>query len=523
MTSSTISRTSPHDDIAVPAHRHPRIAVVGARGLLLEAIVSVVAALGMVATTRSIPLDPIDRVGQVSGLSGVLLHFTLAVFVLALVVVVDHAVPRWAPRHLSRLVWPALAGLATGAFAAGIMLALRGTEWPLNGPNGDVNVVATWADQLQHGGSVEPGYPPLFIYLLSYVSRLTDQPSIYAMKDAQIVGTALYGPIAYLAWRLIVPPMWALIIGIVGILPFLDPNKPFTLISLLVMVPLLCCFVGKLRRVACMSRRTIGLTAGVLGVALAVCLLVYSGWFLWYALGTGAAILLAFPWRTARGKGALFVGVGAVAFFATASWYLLPMVGQAPAPDTYFYFDTNTEPAFIAMWRGDYPGPVGVWPPPGELGNVGLFTIGLVAAAASAIWSGGRRSVVWVLALSMAGAWLMRFLVASKMWETKQVNLYPRTTMVILGCLLFLALYSAYLRFGPRTRDDLMTTSQRFAVLVATAILFGSAASASADRYMPRQDGSVGQFAYRAHATALLDGSCPENPAPECVPTGATP
>src|SRR5439155_6738427 len=125
-----------------------------------------------------------------------------------------------------------------------------------------------------------------------------------------------------------------------------------------------------------------------------------------YLLGLTAAVFVLLTWRYALGLLDDPIGV----------------------KDAYVYFDVNTEPLYIAMWRNDTPGTVGVWPPIGELGGVGLFTILLAAGLGGAVVLGRRKTVTIGLTLMMAGAWLSRFQFARKLWETKLVQLYPRTT-----------------------------------------------------------------------------------------------
>ena len=121
--------------------------------------------------------------------------------------------------------------------------------------------------------------------------------------------------------------------------------------------------------------------------------------------------------------------------------------------DNYMYFDTRTDPAYIAMWRNDSGANVGpTWPPLGELGNVGLFSVLLVAGLALALALGWRRTTVIACCGVMAGAWLLRFYLAGQMYATGKVQLYPRTTVLILYCLLVLIGYTIYLATD-RIRD----------------------------------------------------------------------
>ena len=100
-----------------------------------------------------------DRVGQVSGVAGLDLRFLL----LALVVLGGCLVagrrggPAWP--LVRRCACAATAGLTTGLIAGGILLALRGTDWPLFANDGDSGQLLRWADDLLAGRPPPADYP----------------------------------------------------------------------------------------------------------------------------------------------------------------------------------------------------------------------------------------------------------------------------------------------------------------------------------------------------------------------------
>ena len=118
-----------------------------------------------VQLSRSIVVDPLDRIGQVSGLAALDLRFVRP----------RPAGPRgvWGGRPARRgAAWPvvrplacaAVAGLATGLVGGGILLALRGTDWPLFAYWGDSGQLVRWADDLLAGRGVPADYPPVVIH-----------------------------------------------------------------------------------------------------------------------------------------------------------------------------------------------------------------------------------------------------------------------------------------------------------------------------------------------------------------------
>jgi hypothetical protein len=487
-----------------------------------EALVALGAAVVSVQLSRSIVVDPLDRIGQVSGLAALDLRFVA----LGLVVVLAAAA---AGRHPAvwevarRVACAAVAGLTTGLVAGGVLLALRGTDWPLFANWGDSGQLIRWVDDIVAGRGVPGDYPPVVLHLVAWWSEVTGVSTARALRAVQVVATALFGPLAYLSWRLVLAPVWALAVTLVAAIPMLEPYKPYTTVVLVALVPVLIAFLRVLRRAGALTWTRVALVGVATGIGLGVLFCVYSGWFLWSAPGALVAALVVFPWRTAPLRGLALLGLAAAGLVAVAWPHLVGILRAAgTVQDRYFYFDTAVEPAYIAMWRNDLPGDVGPWPPPGELAGVGLFTVLLVVGLGVAVAVAGRRTAVLTICALVAGAWLMRFWIASQMYDTQTVQLYPRTTAQILFCLLLLAVFAA-LHGGRRvldawharvTADDgdrpRPAAAATIGALCAGLLLALSMGSATADRYLPRNDGSVGLLAYVAQHVRQPDGTCPD-------------
>lgn len=496
-----------------------------------EALVAFATALIMLLLSHSIDIDPIDRIGQVSGLAGLDLRFlVLGLLVVVACVVMGRLGGRpW--EITSGYACAAVAGLVTGLVAGGVLVALSGTSWPLFADGGDSGQLAIWADDVIAGRPTPDNYPPVVFHLLAWLSELTGSTTSGALRSVHIVGTALFGPIAYLAWRLLLAPAWALAVTLVAALPLLEPYKPYTTIVLVALVPVLIGLLSELRRAADRSLRRIALVGLGAGAALGLLFVTYSGWFVWSAPGAIVAALIVFPWRTAPGRGAALLGLAVLALVAVANRHLFGLLASGgTVKDRYFYFDTDVDPAYIAMWRNDLPGNVGPWPPPGELAGVGVFTVLLVVGLALAVAFGAARTTVITLGTLLAGAWLLRLWFASQMFATGTVQLYPRTTPEILYCLLLLSIFAV--RYGLRRAagplaaltgrdDERAVRPARVAVTIGAicaALLFGmSAGSATADRFMPRNDGSAGLLTYVAHNVRQLDGTCPQHSTGACA------
>jgi galactan 5-O-arabinofuranosyltransferase len=362
---STVPQLSAHDDAQ---HSTPDVSAVqvdtpaaapGARRLLIvaEAVVSVGMALLMVLLARTIEVSPLDRIGQVSGLAGLQLRFALLGVVLLIAVVVTTRI-RWPSLSsvVTALAAAAAAGLSTGLIAGAIIVALRGTSVGLAG--GDTGNLLAWTRTLMATNTMPDVYPPAFINALAWYSELTGDTPERSLKVMQVLWTALVGPATYLAWRPLLPPLWALGIGTVIALPLIEPYKPYTTVTLPVLIPVLVLLLQRLRRSGHASWRRLVVTGAGFGLALGAIFLVYSGWFVWSAPGVLVAALVVFPWRrTEWWRGLTLLITTAAVFVLVTSRHLLGLLGLlgSSEKDRYFYFDTWTEPTYIAMWRNGLP------------------------------------------------------------------------------------------------------------------------------------------------------------------------
>jgi galactan 5-O-arabinofuranosyltransferase len=490
-----------------------------AGAMALEVVASLVAAAWLTLSARGIRVDPLVRVGQVSGLAGIGPRFTLAGLVLVALLGLASRVRGGAAFGIAaRVACGALAGLATGFVAAGILVALRGTPWCLNADWGDSGRLIKWANAVLRKEEY-PFYPPLPVHTIALYSRAFGLPAGFALKHLQIIGTALVGPLAYLSWRLLLPPIWALGIGVLAAMPLVDPYKPYANSVLIALVPaLVYCFRWVQRAGELDYRRLCLLGVGV-GVGFTLLYYCYYGWFQWSAPGAVIAAALVFPWRDARARprAAVLLGLAGLSFIGPCAPLLVRALREGFA-DNYFYFDTNVDPAYFAMWRWDLAGTTTEWPPPGELGGVGLFTLLLALALGVSIALGRGDVLVTTVAWLIGGTWVLRYWYAQRMYATQLVQLYPRTTIELVYCSLVLCGYAAYLvaqRFARRrpaeTPNDTEQDPDRPASYVLGAVcalllVLGSAGSAMADRYMPANDTpqTYHSLAWQAHHTRAV-------------------
>ena len=235
------------------------------------------------------------------------------------------------------------------------------------------------------------------------------------------------------------------------------------------------------------------------------------------------ALAVVFPWRSKSGRksAALFGAVTLVVFGIAIAGYVHGIItfraevtrsagGNSEEPmfrDDYLHFDTDIDPAYVLMWKGDTPGATNPreWPPPGELGGIGVYTILVLAGMGVAIALARKRTVVIVTCLVLAGVWFQRFWVAHYLWSTKLVQLYPRTAIELAYLLFVIAGFGVYylVEFARRRvdADDKHGSSRLIGAFCALALLFGMMASGVADRYMPYDSlpRTLGIFTFAAH------------------------
>lgn len=477
-----------------------------------EGGVAVATALGFVAWSRQVDANPLDQIAQVSALA----HLQLQLWVLGgVAVLVALAGARWAGRRIAALAEPiacsVVAGLATSFVAGAVLVGLNGTPWGVGGRSHDSNNLAAWATALSDGGSIaSPVYPPAYVYALSWLSDLTGQPAYYALKDLQIIGTALLGPITYVAWRMVFRPLWALGAGTVAVLPVLDGYKPAGALVVAVSIPLFVAATQAFRRSATLPvPALVGIGAG-LGALLALLLLTHPVYVLWPAPGVAVAVLLLTPWRTARWRPFVLLGSGLVTVALLAGRYLYAfLTGISDTTENYFYFDALQEPAYFLMWRGSSR-PTGEWPIPGEVGGVGVFALLVAAAIGVALALAYRRSLVATVILCFASVWAFRFYAAARMSALHEVRLWPRTSVLLAYCaLLLIGAASFAVSRAPALRGRVRAPGATLGVVVAVLLVFGMAGSATASKYLPDGPGKPGGLTWAAQHARLLDGSCP--------------
>jgi len=486
----------------------------GWRALLLEAVVALVVIVAFLGLALSIRINPLLRVGQVSGLASLQLRFMLIALPLLIAVILAARLRDGRYFELVvRITCAALAGLVSAFVAGGVIVALRHTPYCLNAHNGDTGLIALWANAFSNhdpAGYPPPFYPPAFPHILAWYKDLSDQPALYALKDLQIAITALVGPATYLCWRRLLRPLWALAIGGLSILVLVEPYKPYEGLVLVVLVPLLIQLAEALRTAEDRTIQDLAKAGVGYGIVLGALCLLYSGWFKWSAPGFIVATACLVPWRGGRWRAwAVLAGVALIVFVAMLWGYLGAIHhytqvtgtsslggGKPMIMDDYVYFDVLVDPAYFALWKGDLPGTVGAWPPPGELGGLGVYALLIFAGFGAAIAFGRQRTPVVVVAAIIGGTWLLRFWYAHHLYDTHLVQLYPRTSIELAYAFVVITGLGVYFAAEKLVRDR--PASYSIGALATLVLIFGAAGSAIADRYMPANERSLGLLGWNA-------------------------
>jgi hypothetical protein len=466
---------------------------------------------------RGLNVNPMVRDGQVSALAALQLRFGGLAVLLVAALLTAHKVRDGRHYELAkRVVCGSIAGLASGFLAGGIVVALMGTPWPMFGLQGDTGRLVSWSASIVAGhGNPNPQYPPLTLDMMAWWAQIFHHgDTAHAFRDLEIIGAALSGPAAYLAWRLVLNPMWALVVGVVPAYSIIDPYKPYDAIVMMVLLPVFIRVVRHARRVGDDSWRSVVVWGLVFGAVFVTLFLTYPGSSLWCVPGATAAVLLAFPWsRAAALKLAALLGVALATFLAGAGWYVRILIDQSSLnPDFNHGFDGYTQPAFYSMWRTDMPGDVGQWPPPGELAGLGLFSIVTFIGLGVAIWLGWRRSLTLTVSCIFISTWLWRMWFASQMFATGRLQLWPRTDnqllyLTFVGAAFAVCAVAAKLATLPKV---VVRPAAQVGALFAVVMILGSAASSVTDYWMPAKTNSYKILIYVSQTMRKPDGSCPK-------------
>jgi galactan 5-O-arabinofuranosyltransferase len=520
--------------------------VVAGRWPAYEAAVAFAAAAWMLVSTKTIAVfAPLDRVSQVSGLAALQFRFLLP----ALACVVFLLLARRSAKYrdlAARTAFAALPGLVSGFLAAGVLLALRGANLPLGGTAGDAGDMERWAIMLQHGQMTHPGYPPLYPRFVWFVAQLNHHDVFLGLKYAEIFTTAILGPAAYLAWRLVVARPWACVLALVYVPTLAEPYKAYEPLVLAIIIPIVIAFLRYLRTSPARGLVHLALAGLAWGLLVGEIFILFAGPFYWAAFGVGLGTLVMFPWRTGPRHGLTLLGATVVGFLIPSYHLIDGLLHEAPDP--YFFFGTSQDPAYTFVYLTDLPGNAiknGTWPPTGELGGVGVFGVIVLILTGVAIWLGMRRTPVLLTAGLLAGAWVMRFYLASHEYRDQLVRYWPRTTTFSLYCFLILSVFAVKLigervqefvkqhqaltagaaaqtaqtaqtaeagtEAGPEAGTELPTPRRKavkqpapfqtglVGLAFALSLFAGMSASAATDKIMPKNNGSEGQLSWQAH------------------------
>jgi hypothetical protein len=440
--------------------------------------------------------DPLDRGHQVAVVSALTLALLFASSAWLLLVHPTKAGP-----GTSR--WPVatagLAGTASGVWAAGAVLALHGTPWSFFADRGDAGRYIEWAAAL----SERPAeYPPGGLWLLRGVAELLGLSEAMALKPTTILVMALTGPLAYLAWRLVTGPTFALFAGVVVAVPHWHSYLPMRRIVLFLILPVMIAAA----RTLLAERPRVGTRtlahAAALGTAIGVLVLVYSGWIYFVGLSLlplsvlGVARLIRDEPAVRRGRLVLSAALVAPAILAVSP-YVIPLALQSDARPTALVddFEPNIQAALASV-------------PSAFLGETGLG-LGLIVPVVllALVVRSCRRSLLdLLLVAALTSAVVFRLLLLLRFGVTDNAGLFQRTTPVI-GYLLLVAAVRGTVLIARAVTDTVDVTRSvqvarafRQTALITAAVLLIVNVPVDINGFMPAEEGP-GRFARVAHET----------------------
>lgn len=536
MTTPALHRHRRHPQAApAPGARAPRTP----RGLVrrwwpaaAETALALGVALLFTAWAVTIDDDPVDRAGQISGLAA--LQYRLALCSLPVLGATAWALLRAGEpvrRTTVRLAAAAAAGLVGGFLGGGLLFTLHGTPWALAGQIGDNGRLIEWTQEVLRTGSFDNIYPPGIPHIAAFIARHFEHDhAAMAFKPLFVGMLALTPGLVYAAWRMVLGPLPALAVAVFGSISEYMPYKPYDLLTLMVLIPVIAKLAQWLRTSPGFSAWGAALRGVWLGVMLGTIFVVYSGWHVWSFPGTLALVLVLFPWRRAgragRLRGLLLLAGTLAGFLPIAGAYLKEMLGATGVKDTWCSQITMTDPAYIgqlALSKHQWELP-GSWPPPGETAGLGFFALALLAGLGVAVALGLRETPVAAAVACFGGSWLMRFYLAHNMAKNGEVQLFPHTTMEIQYTLIVLAVLACVLVAG-RVRALAGQFERRpggptglgpvpfgaVGALLALILVGGMGGSFLTDRFMaaPPAEHTAGYLAWTAHQLSKPDGSCP--------------
>jgi hypothetical protein len=471
-----------------------------------EASVTVLAGLGIPAITIVVlwldpwsvgtRFDPLDRGHQVAAVSLLTLALLLAAsawLLLARPTSTGPATRRWP------LATAGLAGTASGVWAAGAVLALHGTPWSFFADQGDAGRYIEWAAALAERPAE---YPPGGLWLLRGVAELLQLSEALALKPTTILVMALTGPLAYLAWRLVTGPTFALFAGVVVAVPHWHSYLPMRRIVLFLILPIMVAGTQMLLADRpLLERRSLLHTAG-LGAALGVLVLLYSGWIYFIGLSLlplsvlGIARLIRDEPAVRRARLVLSAALAGPAILAVSP-YVVPLVFESAARPTALVddFEPNIQAALASV-------------PSAFLGETGLgLTLVVPIALLALVVRSCRRSMLDLLIVAaLTSAVVFRLLLLLRFGLTENAGLFQRTTPVI-GYLLLVAavrgtvlLARAVVDAVDLTRSVQLTRAFGETALITAAVLLIVNVPVDINGFMPAEEGP-GRFARVAHET----------------------
>ncbi|MFD0329857.1 hypothetical protein ACFQZC_20770 [Streptacidiphilus monticola] len=204
-----------------------------------EGVLALALTVVLTALAARIHGNPLHKAAQVSALS------RMQLLVSGTAVVVVGVLGRYAVRGsgrrwdlLLRLGAAAVVGVTGGFLGGAEAWALHGTPWPINGETGDNGRMIRWAQQVQAHGTFDNIYPPGMPHIGAFVAEHFTHGNVpEAFKPIYIFCLAFTPVLVFLFWRMLVAPLPAAAIAVLGALTSPMATKPYSPLVAMLLVP----------------------------------------------------------------------------------------------------------------------------------------------------------------------------------------------------------------------------------------------------------------------------------------------
>ncbi len=451
---------------------------------------------------------PVDNLNQVSRLKEVS-NLSLIILVIICLLIFAEFVKVLTTKFTFRIDLPKLrlidfyfvyVNLFSSILTLSFAVLLRGTRVGFYG--GDANVILKLASEIQTKGIFGEGYPPLFSYIIQKLSYYGNLEMGQSLKVTQLLFIYLTPLLVFLAWRNILNGMNLVFFTMTATIIFISPYKPYSTLTLLIIIPLLYKYTTNTQNIRILSLITL---------AISLLFLTYSGYFQYLFIPFMIILLRQISLNHGnRVKVITNILVTASIFFLISGRVLQIQIEELRSKrlfieDTYFSLDYFRNPTYVIFNPGENLGNISLnFPPYDEIPGITIFTLGALLILTTYISSAYNSDLIFrnFLILGILVTALMRFFGAYLAGKTESTFFWTRTGDLILLFLVSMLFKFLHERLFSIMREitKLNFDSKKFlgslGTLILVLLLIGKI-----DLYSPSNDKGFGLVTKQAYST----------------------